>query len=41
MRALECLCRYSWPGNIRELENLIERLAVFKEKGQITIEDPS
>lgn len=22
---LQCLCRYSYPGNVRELENLIER----------------
>jgi DNA-binding NtrC family response regulator len=27
--ALDVLARYSWPGNIRELENLIERLAVI------------
>ena len=36
---LNCLCNYAWPGNIRELENLIERLCVFKEKGEIGIED--
>ncbi|MBC6415119.1 MAG: sigma-54-dependent Fis family transcriptional regulator [Bdellovibrionales bacterium] len=29
------LCNYHWPGNIRELENLIERLCVFKESGII------
>ena len=33
------LCNYHWPGNIRELENLIERLCVFKESGEIQIED--
>lgn len=37
--ALECLKKYSWPGNIRELENLIERLCVFKEEGEIGLED--
>ena len=37
--ALNCLCNYAWPGNIRELGNLIERLCVFKEKGEIGIED--
>ncbi|MHB1843810.1 MAG: sigma-54-dependent transcriptional regulator [Deltaproteobacteria bacterium] len=30
-RALECLCRYPWPGNIRELENFMERLILFAE----------
>lgn len=38
-QAVECLCAYSWPGNIRELENLIERLCVFKDKGVSTRED--
>lgn len=37
--ALHCLCSYPWPGNIRELENLIERLSVLKSSGQITLED--
>ena len=31
--ALKCLSQYNWPGNIRELENLIERLCVLKTKG--------
>ncbi len=26
--ALELLCQYHWPGNIRELENLLERLLI-------------
>lgn len=38
-QALNSLCNYPWPGNIRELENLIERLCVFKEQGEIQIED--
>lgn len=29
---------YSWPGNIRELENLIERLTVISEGNQINSE---
>jgi len=28
-RALDVLSRYHWPGNIRELENLIERIVVL------------
>jgi two-component system NtrC family response regulator len=27
--ALELLQRYNWPGNIRELENVVERLSVL------------
>lgn len=30
---MQALCRYSWPGNIRELEHLIER-AVILTRGQ-------
>ena len=28
-KALDVLSRYHWPGNIRELENLIERIVVL------------
>jgi two-component system, NtrC family, response regulator HydG len=27
--AMEALVRYNWPGNIRELENLVERLTIM------------
>src|SRR5699024_7116533 len=30
---------YSWPGNIRELENLIERLVILSEGDEITPSD--
>ena len=38
-RALECLCSYSFPGNIRELSNLIEQLVVLLPNDKIDIED--
>jgi len=38
-RAVETLLSYSWPGNIRELANAIERAAILsKDKGVITAE---
>jgi two-component system NtrC family response regulator len=36
---LKVLDIYSWPGNIRELENLMERLAALNEKGVISIDE--
>lgn len=37
--ALELLMNYGWPGNIRELENLIERLCIFVVSPTITPDD--
>jgi len=37
--AAETLANYSWPGNIRELSNLVERLAIIKPEGIIEVED--
>jgi PAS domain S-box-containing protein len=31
---MKCLCEYSWPGNIRELQNVIER-AVILSSGSV------
>jgi transcriptional regulator with PAS, ATPase and Fis domain len=37
--AMEIFMEYSWPGNIRELRNIIERLVVLKGKGDIVPQD--
>ena len=33
---VQVLMRYSWPGNIRELENLVERIAILNEGDSIS-----
>ncbi|HYM20511.1 MAG TPA: sigma-54 dependent transcriptional regulator [Candidatus Kapabacteria bacterium] len=35
---LQVLSEYSWPGNIRELKNVIERALIFSDGDQITLE---
>jgi two-component system response regulator AtoC len=35
-QVMEAFLSYSWPGNIRELENLLERLAVLADGVEIT-----
>src|SRR5947208_16794903 len=37
--ALKLLMRYNWPGNIRELENAIERAMLLAERSHISVED--
>ena len=37
--AVACLVAYHWPGNIRELENLMERTMLFCEGPQIRARD--
>jgi formate hydrogenlyase transcriptional activator len=34
---MEALTRYSWPGNIRELQNVMERSVVVYEKGNLSV----
>jgi len=38
-QALTVLAGYPWPGNIRELENVIERAVLFSDQIQIRTED--
>ncbi|MCS7215123.1 MAG: sigma-54 dependent transcriptional regulator [Thermodesulfovibrio sp.] len=38
-KALQALLNYSWPGNIRELESIIERAIIICEKDNITLDD--
>jgi Nif-specific regulatory protein len=37
--AQKLLMRYNWPGNIRELENAIERAALLAERAVVTTDD--
>ncbi|HQA03886.1 MAG TPA: sigma-54 dependent transcriptional regulator [Thermodesulfovibrio thiophilus] len=38
-KAMEAILNYSWPGNIRELESVIERAIIICDKDKITIND--
>jgi DNA-binding NtrC family response regulator len=35
----EILLRHEWPGNIRELENLIERMVLLAQNNLITVQE--
>lgn len=37
--AIQLLMQYSWPGNLRELRNIIERVVILNEGGLIHPED--
>ncbi|HEX4515866.1 MAG TPA: helix-turn-helix domain-containing protein, partial [Polyangiaceae bacterium] len=37
--AMEVLSNYSWPGNIRELENVVERAVLFCDAQKVRVED--
>jgi two-component system, NtrC family, response regulator AtoC len=37
--ALDALCEHNWPGNIRELENVLERTILFGSTPTIELED--
>jgi two-component system response regulator HydG len=40
-RALDALMRYSWPGNIRELENVVERAVILTADDYVQFSDLS
>ncbi len=33
--AMALLCEYPWPGNVREIGNIVERIAILKRRGVI------
>ncbi len=39
LEALDALCRFSFPGNVRELENILERAVVLSSGDMINVED--
>jgi two-component system NtrC family response regulator len=36
---MEALVRYPWPGNIRELENTIERIVILSASDEVGLDD--
>ncbi|MGE4297946.1 MAG: sigma 54-interacting transcriptional regulator [Desulfovibrionaceae bacterium] len=38
-KALGCLMKYDWPGNVREMEHLVERLSLMVEGDAIDLVD--
>lgn len=38
---VKALMDYQWPGNIRELQNVIERAAILSRKGKLSVDLPT
>jgi DNA-binding NtrC family response regulator len=38
-RSFELLANYTWPGNIRELQNVIERSVILSESGVFAVDE--
>jgi transcriptional regulator with PAS, ATPase and Fis domain len=36
---MDLLCQYGWPGNIRELENVIERAVALSNSSELSVDD--
>jgi len=39
--SIDVLCSYEWPGNVRQLENTIERAVALEETNELRVELPS
>ena len=39
--SLDLLCSYDWPGNVRQLENTIERAVALEETAELRVELPT
>jgi transcriptional regulator with PAS, ATPase and Fis domain len=37
--ALEVMCNYSWPGNVRQVENVVERIVVTGRREVVAVTD--
>ena len=37
---MNALCEYAWPGNIRQLENVIERCAILSPDDTLELDRP-
>ena len=37
--AMDALCEYAWPGNVRQVENVVERLVVTGRREVVLLED--
>lgn len=38
LQVLSAFQKYDWPGNVREMENLIERMVILSQNAQITLD---